>query len=106
MEGLRSASQPLPRVGRTRRGSPAPANHRGCDVVTVRAPHERVEWPLNRFDVLLVAQTYPGRPMTTHHTLELDRPPTLDRWVRALEQLVDDYPELSSRRIAPRSVLE
>lgn len=56
-----------------------------------------MEWPLNRFDSLLVAQTYPGRPMTTHHTLEIDRPLDPEVWARALEQLVDDYPELGSR---------
>lgn len=56
-----------------------------------------VEWPLNRFDALLVAQTYAGRPMTTHHTIEIDRALEVDRWSRALEQLVRDYPELSSR---------
>lgn len=56
-----------------------------------------MEWPLNRFDRLLVAQTDVGRPMTTHHTLEIDRPIAVDGWVHALEQLVDDYPELGSR---------
>lgn len=69
-----------------------------------------MDWPLNRFDALLVAQTYPGRPMTTHHTLEIDKPLELDRWVRALEQLVRDYPELGSRVVggvrARRIVIE
>ena len=94
MEGLRS---PSPASGGPVAG---PLPRRTTVVVTwSRFVHRTspVEWPLNRFDALLVAQTYPGRPMTTHHTLELDRPPALDRWVRALEQLVDDYPELSSR---------
>lgn len=35
--------------------------------------------------------------MTTHHTIEVDRVIEVDRWCRALELLVGDYPELSSR---------
>jgi hypothetical protein len=60
-------------------------------------PKRRVEWPLNRFDALLVAQTYAGRPMTTHHTLEFDRTIALDCWSDALARLLGDYPELGSR---------
>jgi hypothetical protein len=60
-------------------------------------PKRRVEWPLNRFDKLLVAQTQAGRPMTTHHTLEFDGAIGLDRWSGALAQLALDYPELGSR---------
>ncbi len=56
-------------------------------------------WPLNRFDAMLVAQTYAGRPMTTHHTLEIDRAVDIDGWGRALAQLVREFPELGSRII-------
>lgn len=54
-------------------------------------------WPLNRFDTLLVAQTYAGRPMTTHHTLEIDRALNIDAWAHALARLIREFPELGSR---------
>jgi hypothetical protein len=60
-------------------------------------------WPLNGFDAALVAQTYDGRPMTTHHVLEIDRPLDPDRVRSATEQLVELYPELCSRvELGPR----
>src|SRR5690554_554663 len=46
--------------------------------------------------------------MTTHHTLEIDRKLGLDRWARALAQLVETYPELGARITAgarPRRVV-
>jgi hypothetical protein len=60
-------------------------------------------WPLNGFDAALVVQTYDGRPMTTHHVLEIDRPLDVERVRRAAEQLVEVYPELCSRvELGPR----
>jgi len=55
------------------------------------------EWPLNRLDAVLVAQTAEQRPMTTHYTLEIDRAIPAEGWARALTQLVETYPELGSR---------
>ncbi len=66
--------------------------------VAHRAALQR-SWPLNGLDAMLVAQTDAGRPMTRHLTLELDRPVALDRWARALSELVREYPELGSRVI-------
>jgi NRPS condensation-like uncharacterized protein len=60
-------------------------------------------WPLNGFDAALVAQTYDGRPMTTHHVLDIDRPLDVEHVRRATEQLVAIYPELCSRiELAPK----
>jgi len=56
----------------------------------------RHPWPLNAFDAALVAQTYPGRPMTTHHVLEVDVPVNLRTVRRATRMLVVLYPELAS----------
>lgn len=53
-------------------------------------------WPLAGFDAALVAQTYAGRPMTTHHVLELDQPLPIEQWQRAVEAWVEHFPELRS----------
>jgi hypothetical protein len=55
------------------------------------------EWRLAGFDAALAVQTYRGRPMTTHHTLEIDRALPPERWADAAVALVEQCPELASR---------
>ena len=60
-------------------------------------------WSLAGFDAALVAQTYPGRPMTTHHVLELEAVVSIDRWRSAAVAWVAHFPELRSVvEFAPR----
>jgi NRPS condensation-like uncharacterized protein len=55
------------------------------------------------FDAALVVQTYPGRPMTTHHVLEIDAPVSIERWRSAAVAWVAHFPELRSVvELAPR----
>lgn len=58
---------------------------------------DRTPWPLNPLDAALVAQTYAGRPMTTHHVLECDALVDPARLRAATVTLVRMYPELASR---------
>lgn len=53
--------------------------------------------PLTMMDAAIVSQTMPGRPMTTHHVLELGAPLSRGALERAVEHLSASYPGLRTR---------
>lgn len=61
-----------------------------------RLAPERARLATNWMDHALLAQTYPGRPMTTHHVLEVDAPFDRARLARAVASLLDETPSLRS----------
>ena len=52
--------------------------------------------PTNRMDRAILAQTYPGRPMTTHHVLDAAAPFDRARLMQAVDALVRAVPTLRS----------
>ena len=52
--------------------------------------------PLNGFDRALLAQTYSGRPMTTHHVLETERPFARAALEETTRWLTAEFPTLCS----------
>ena len=59
------------------------------------APEAR-ELEMNWMDRAIVAQTYPGRPMTTHHVVDADAPFDRALLARALAALIASVPTLRS----------
>lgn len=55
-----------------------------------------MRFPLNGFDRALLAQTYPGRPMTTHHVLDLAAPLDRAALAGAVRALGAEVPALRS----------
>lgn len=55
--------------------------------------------PLSPMDEALIAQTYPGRPMTTHHVLECARVPRVGSLLRAAEHLAAHVPALRAQTV-------
>lgn len=53
--------------------------------------------PLSMMDAALVSQTMPGRPMTTHHALEVGVPLSRPALERAVEHLAAAHPALRAR---------
>lgn len=53
--------------------------------------------PLTMMDAAIVSQTMPGRPMTTHHVLELGSPLRRSSLERAVEHLAAAHPALRAR---------
>ena len=69
------------------------AGHRSRSLEGRATERHGSPWPLNGLDAALVAQTYAGRPMTTHHVIEIDRPLDVERLRAAAERLVEIYPD-------------
>lgn len=53
--------------------------------------------PLTMMDAAIVSQTMPGRPMTTHHVLEVGAPLSRTSLERAVEHLAAAHPALRAR---------
>jgi hypothetical protein len=61
-----------------------------------RSAEEDEKLPTNWMDRAIVAQTYPGRPMTTHHVLDTAAPFDKQRLLDAVDALVRSIPTLRS----------
>ncbi len=62
----------------------------------MRLAPESARLGLNWMDRAIIAQSYAGRPMSTHHVLDVAAPFDRERLVRAVEAFVDSVPTLRS----------